>query len=73
MLNILKVYMIWIVIYHSLPERMKINNCSKLVCNLYVKNKYVVHIRSLKQASDPGLILKKVQRVIQFNQEAWLK
>ena len=73
MLNILKVYMIWIVIYHSLPERMKINNCSKLVCNLYVKNNYVVHIRSIKQASDPGLILKKVQGVIQFNQETWLK
>ena len=31
-----------------LPERMKINKCSKLVCNLYHKNNYVVHIRSLK-------------------------
>ena len=35
--------------------------------------KYVVHKRSLKQASYHGLILKKVHRVIQFNQEAWLK
>ena len=56
-----------------LPERMKINKCSKLVCNLYEKNNYVVHIRSLKQALNQGLILKKVHRVIQFNQEAWLK
>ena len=56
-----------------LPERMKINKCNKLVCNLYDKNNYVVHIRSLKQALDHGLILKKVHRVIQFNQEAWLK
>ena len=56
-----------------LPERMKINKCSKLVCNLYDKNNYVVHIRSLKQALDHGLILKKVHRVIQFNQEAWIK
>ena len=32
-----------------LPERMKINKCNKLVCNLYDKNNYVVHIRSLKQ------------------------
>ena len=56
-----------------LPERMKINKCSKLVCNLYDKNNYVVHIRSLKQALDHGIILKKVPRVIQFNQEAWLK
>ena len=63
--------------FHSylpfLPERIKIIKCSKLVCNLYDKNNYVVHIRSLKQALDHGLILKKVHRVIQFNQEAWLK
>ena len=57
-----------------LPQRMKINKCSKLcVCNLYDKNNYVVHIRSLKQALDHGLILKKVYRVIQFNQKAWLQ
>ena len=56
-----------------LCEGMKINKCSKLVCNLYDKNKYVVHIRSLKQALNRGLILKKVHRVIQFNQEAWLE
>ena len=53
-----------------LPERMKINKCSKLVCNLYDKNNYVVHVRSLKQALEHGLIVKKVHKVIQFNQEA---
>ena len=37
-----------------------------------IKN-YIVHIRSLKQALNHGLILKKVHRVIQFNQKAWLK
>ena len=31
-----------------LPERMKINKSNKLVCNLYDKNRYVSHIRSLK-------------------------
>ena len=56
-----------------LPERMKINKCCMLVCNLYDKNNYVVHIRSLKQALNHGLILKKVHRVFQFNKEAWLK
>ena len=56
-----------------LPKRMKINKYSKLVCNLYDKNNYVVHIRSLKQALNYELVLKKVHRVIQFNQEAWLK
>ena len=35
--------------------------------------KNVVNIRSLKQALNHGLILKKVHRVIQFNQKAWLK
>ena len=54
-----------------LPERTKINKCSKLVCNLYKKNNYVLHPRSLKQALDHRLILKEIHRVIQFNQEAW--
>ena len=56
-----------------LPERMKIYKCSKLVCNLYNKKNYVVHIKTLKQALDHGLVFKKVHRVIEFNQEAWLK
>ena len=55
-----------------LSERMKVNQCSKFVCNLYNKKNYAVHIRSLKQALN-GQILKKVHRVIQFSQEAWLK
>ena len=52
---------------------MKIDKCKKLVCNLYNKKKCVVHISSLKQALNHGLILKKIHREIQFNQEAWLK
>ena len=56
-----------------LPERIEINKCKKLVCNLYDKNKYVVHINSLKQALNHGLKLKKIYRIIEFNQEAWLK
>ena len=43
---------------------MRINKCSKPVCNLYDKYNYVVHIRSLKQALNNGLVLKKVHRVI---------
>ena len=34
---------------------------------------YVVHINVLKQDLDHGLKLRKVQRVIEFDQEAWLK
>ena len=37
------------------------------------KENYVVHIRALKQALNHGLILKKVHKVIQFNQEEWLR
>ena len=56
-----------------LPERMEINKCKKLVCNLYDKKKYVVHMKSLKQALNHGLKFKKIHRVIEFNQKAWLK
>ena len=52
---------------------MKIDKCSKLVCNLFNKKKYVAHINSLKQALNHGLKLKKIHRIIEFNQEAWLK
>ena len=55
------------------PRRMKIDKCKKLVCNLRDKKKYVVHIKSLKQALNHGLKLKQIHRIIEFNQEAWLK
>ena len=42
----------------------------KLVCNLQDKKNYVVHINVLKQALDHGLKLRKVHRVIEFDQEA---
>ena len=57
----------------NLPERKKSGKVEKLVCGMEDKEKYVVHIRTLKQALKHGLILKKVHRLIQFNQKAWLK
>ena len=56
-----------------LPERMKIEKAEKLVANLHDKTEYVIHIRNLKQAVNHGLVLKKVNRVIKINQNAWLK
>ena len=53
-----------------LPERNKIKQCNQLVCNVHDKKNYAVHIRALKQALNHGLILKKVHRIIQFNQKA---
>ena len=37
------------------------------------QKKYVIHIRTLKQALNTGLRLKKVHRIIKFKQKAWLK
>ena len=56
-----------------LPKKEKIDKCEKLVCNIKDKEIYAVHIRALKQALNHGLKPKKVHRVIQFNQEVWLK
>ena len=56
-----------------LPERKKVEKVEKLICSIEDKEKYAIHIRALKQALNHGLKLKKVHRVIQFNQKAWLK
>ena len=56
-----------------LPERNKVNKIEKLICSIEDKEKYVMHIKVLKQALNHGLVLKKVHRVIQFNQKDWLK
>ena len=52
---------------------MEVNKCKKLVCNLFNNKKYVAHINTLKQALNHGLKFKKVHKVIEFNQETWLK
>ena len=54
-------------------RKKKIRKSKKLIGSIEDKEKYVIHIRALKQALKHGLIFKKVHRVIKFNQEAWLK
>ena len=57
-----------------LPERMKIINFDIwLVDSFFDKKEYLIHIRNLKQALNHRLDLKKVHRIIKFNQKAWLK
>ena len=56
-----------------LSERMKIDKCNKLVCNLSNKKKHVTHISSLKQALNHRLKLKKIHRVIEFLKKERLK
>ena len=63
-------------LHNDLPfllETMKIEKIEKLVANFHDKTEYVIHIRNLKQALNHALVLKKVHRVIKFNQNAWLK
>ena len=52
---------------------MKSEKVEKPVANLHDKTVYVIHIRNLEQALNHGSVLKKVHRVITFNQNAWLK
>src|SRR5437867_1001934 len=52
---------------------MKSSKYTKLVASLGNKEKYVIHERNLKQAIDAGLILKKIHRVLEFDQKPWMK
>jgi len=59
--------------YPLAAEHLEINKHRKLAPNLMDKEKYVVHIANLKYYLEKGLILKKVHRVVTFNQSQWLK
>ena len=72
-LVIRKNYLIFIKIYHFYLKEKKANKLEKFICSVEDKEKYVVHIRALKQALNHGLVLRKVHKVIKFNQRASLK
>ena len=67
-----KNYEVFIKIYHFYLKK-KLGKVEKPVYSIEDKEKYVKHIRALKQSSNHGLLLKDLHRVIKFNQEAWLK
>ena len=73
MLSIQKSYLIFRKIYRFYLKERKPKNLISLFVTYKTKKNYVVRIKALKQALHPGLILKKVHGVIQFNQKAWLK
>ena len=56
-----------------LPGRRRTEKVEKLVYSIEDKEKYVIHIRALKQAINNGLKLKNVHRIIKFQQKSWLK
>ena len=49
------------------------NKCKKLTPTLLNKQKYVVHYRNLKFYLEQGMILKKIHRVVSFDQAPWMK
>ena len=71
--NILKNYMNFIMIYHFQQEEWNLKKSKSLLLIYTIKIEYVIHMRNLTQTLNHGLILKKVHRVIRFNQNAWLK
>ena len=52
---------------------MKIRRGEKLVPNLKDKKRYAVHIKALNQALKHGLKVKRLHRVIEFQQSKWMK
>ena len=46
---------------------------NKLTPNVMPKNNYIVHYRNLKYYLSIGLILKRVHRVLELKQSAWMK
>ena len=49
---------------------MKIRKVESFATNLNDQTKYVIHVINLKQALNDGLVLKKLRRVIKFNQNS---
>ena len=79
--KVMKVFRSWYLeklheLYNDLqflPEKMKIEKVEKLVVDLYDETEYVIHLRNLNQALNHSFVLRKVHRVIKFNQNALLK
>ena len=62
--------------HNDLPfmcSRTKISRVDKLVADLHYKKRYVIHIRTLQQALDHGLVLEHIHRTIEFRQSPWMK
>ena len=51
-------YLIFIKIYHFYPKEKKLKKVEKLICSIEDKGKYVIHIRTLKQTLNHGLVLR---------------
>ena len=52
---------------------IKVGVTNKLIPNLYPKNNYVVHYRSLQYYLSQGAKLITVHKILEFKQSAWMK
>ena len=70
----LKVKKKWLFGYQAnLLEDDNILNTEKLVPNLMDKTKYVLHYRNLQLYLSLGMKLKKIHRILEFNEAPWME
>ena len=59
--------------YPLAPEKIKVGTVDKLIPNLYDKKNYICHIKNLQLYVDLGLKIKKIHRILEFDQKPWMK
>ena len=64
----------WLSSYQTeLLENKSMINITKLVLNLMDKKKYVVHYRNLQLYLSLGMKVKKVHRILEFDEKPWME
>ena len=64
----------WLSDYHTeLLDNKSMLNVTKLVPNLMDKKKYVVHYKNLQLYLSLGMKLRKIHRVLEFDEKPWME